>query len=302
MIAILDSSGTMVVEYTYDTWGKPLTTTGSMANTLGQHNPLRYRGYVYDRETGLYYLQSRYYNPEWGRFINADSQLATGDFTGLNLFAYCGNNPVNRTDPTGDAWWHWAIAAVVVAAAAVSVVATCGGSLALAATSVGLVANGVAAGTAATTIAASAFVGSATAFAGAAIIAAGSSSSAQEFADKGTWGTVVGTVLGGGLGALDGYNMYRTQSAQYENAYNYSGGKTEKYTQKRGWTDQSIRHTIHNGRQGITENRAGNPCTAYRYPGSDNQYVVVNSSTRSIVQVSDLFDSNWIVDGRIFWG
>lgn len=159
-------------------------------------------------------MQSRYYNPTWGRFLNADSQLATADFTGLNLFAYCGNNPVNRTDPTGDAWWHWAIAAVVVAAAAVSVVATCGGSLALAATSVGLVANGVAAGTAATTIAASAFIGSATAFAGAAIIAVGSSSSAQEFADKGTWGTVLATAIGGGFGALDGYNMYRSQTTQ----------------------------------------------------------------------------------------
>ena len=75
VVAILNSSGTAVVSYTYDAWGKPLTTTGTMANTLGQHNPLRYRGYVYDRETGLYYLQSRYYNPTWARFINADGQL-----------------------------------------------------------------------------------------------------------------------------------------------------------------------------------------------------------------------------------
>ena len=72
-----------------------------MANNLGMNNPLRYRGYVYDRETGLYYLQSRYYNPTIGRFINADSQLATGDFTGLNLFSYCQNNPVVLKDPNG---------------------------------------------------------------------------------------------------------------------------------------------------------------------------------------------------------
>lgn len=63
-----------------------------MANTLGQHNPLRYRGYVYDRETGLYYLQSRYYNPEWGRFINADNYPSTGQgLLGNNMFAYFSN-------------------------------------------------------------------------------------------------------------------------------------------------------------------------------------------------------------------
>ena len=101
VVGILDSTGAQVVGYTYDAWGRLLTTTDTMANTLGLHNPLRYRGYVYDRETGLYYLQSRYYNPSWGRFINADAQLATGDFTGLNLFAYCNNNPTNYLDKHG---------------------------------------------------------------------------------------------------------------------------------------------------------------------------------------------------------
>ena len=67
-----------VVTYTYDAWGNPLTTSGSLAATLGEQNPLRYRGYVYDTETGLYYLQSRYYNPGWGRFINADGYASTG--------------------------------------------------------------------------------------------------------------------------------------------------------------------------------------------------------------------------------
>ena len=102
VVAILNSSGVMVVEYTYDAWGRLLSTTGSMANTLGLHNPLRYRGYVYDRETGLYYLQSRYYNPEWGRFINADGLLVNDNLTGTNLFVYCNNNPVNYFDPTGE--------------------------------------------------------------------------------------------------------------------------------------------------------------------------------------------------------
>ena len=76
------------LHFTYDAWGNPLTTTGSMAATLGAQNPLRYRGYVYDTETGLYYLQSRYYNPGWGRFINVDEYLSTGQsFFGNNVFA-----------------------------------------------------------------------------------------------------------------------------------------------------------------------------------------------------------------------
>ena len=100
---IANSSGAVVVSYTYDAWGKPLSITGSMAATLGTLNPLRYRGYIYDTETGLYYLESRYYDPEIGRFINADTFVATGQgMLGNNMFAYCGNNPVNRYDPTGN--------------------------------------------------------------------------------------------------------------------------------------------------------------------------------------------------------
>ena len=107
VMAILNTAGTAVVEYTYDAWGNILSCTGSMASTLGQINPLRYRGYVYDNETQLYYLQSRYYDPEIGRFINADDVDllgANGDFTSLNLYVYCGNNPVVRKDSSGEAW------------------------------------------------------------------------------------------------------------------------------------------------------------------------------------------------------
>jgi len=77
-----------------------MSLSGSMAATLGADNPFRYRAYYYDDETGLYYLESRYYNPEWGRFINADGQINDG-LLGANLFAYCENNPVNREDPKG---------------------------------------------------------------------------------------------------------------------------------------------------------------------------------------------------------
>ena len=104
VIALLNSSGVLVVVYTYDAWGKVLSIEGSQANTIGQLNPLRYRGYYYDNETGLYYLQSRYYDPEWGRFLNADSYVSTGQgLLGNNMFAYCLNNPVNMYDPGGTA-------------------------------------------------------------------------------------------------------------------------------------------------------------------------------------------------------
>ena len=111
VVAILDSNGTAVVKYTYDAWGKVFEPTGSMASTLGIHNPLRYRGFVYDTETGLYYLQSRYYDPEMGRFINADIFVSTGQgVLGYNMFSYCLNNPVNYVDRSGNnaeavQWW-----------------------------------------------------------------------------------------------------------------------------------------------------------------------------------------------------
>lgn len=102
VVAILDSAGVSVVEYTYDAWGRLLSTTGSMSGTLGLHNPLRYRGYVYDYETGLYYLQSRYYNPQFCRFLSADTFVSTGQgILGYNMFAYCNNNPVNLIDSSG---------------------------------------------------------------------------------------------------------------------------------------------------------------------------------------------------------
>ena len=98
IVGILDSTGPEVVKYAYDAWGKVLSTTGSLAATLGTVQPFRYRGYVYDVETGLYYLRSRYYNPEWGRFINADTRITLQK---SNVFVYCINNPICLFDNDG---------------------------------------------------------------------------------------------------------------------------------------------------------------------------------------------------------
>jgi RHS repeat-associated protein len=96
VIGLADSAKKVVVEYTYDPWGKPLTCTGTMAVTLGTDNTFRFRAYVWDGETGVYYLNARYYNPELRRFSNSD-RLLTG-----NLFSYCMNAPTMRTDSTGN--------------------------------------------------------------------------------------------------------------------------------------------------------------------------------------------------------
>ena len=102
IVGILDKNGVSVVNYEYDAWGKLLNCTGTMADTLGADNPFRYRGYVYDEEPGLYHLRSRYYNPAWGRFVNADSGLYSATvLLGDNLFAYCCNDFVNKTDIGG---------------------------------------------------------------------------------------------------------------------------------------------------------------------------------------------------------
>ena len=136
IVAILDENGNTVVSYGYDAWGAPLWCTGELAETLGKVQPFRYRGYVYDEETGLYYLRSRYYNAQWGRFVNADAEIAVeAKLWDAKLFLYCANNPVRYTDDGGNSFWDvladcgkaLLVAAVVVAVVAVVIAATGGG-------------------------------------------------------------------------------------------------------------------------------------------------------------------------------
>jgi RHS repeat-associated protein len=103
ILGIVDTLGTVVVRYTYDAWGNILSVTGSLASTIGQENPFRYKGYYYDSETGYYYCQSRYYVPMWCRWLSSDkvSYLNPESINGINLYMYCGNNPVMYADPTG---------------------------------------------------------------------------------------------------------------------------------------------------------------------------------------------------------
>ena len=120
IVAVYNETGTKLISYVYDAWGNFRTTTHNCSgtNAYAAYNPFRYRGYYYDdfhgcfdeygMETGFYYLNNRYYNPQWGRFINADAIGYLGaedEILGYNLFAYCGNNPVMGYDPEGT--WSW---------------------------------------------------------------------------------------------------------------------------------------------------------------------------------------------------
>ena len=118
IVAIANADGTILVEYVYDAWGDVISITGTEAATLGAVNPIRYRGYYFDTDTEFYYLNSRYYDPEIRRFINADTYTnSKGDFLGYNMYAYCVNNPVNHIDVNGD-MPKWLAATLAVAAGA----------------------------------------------------------------------------------------------------------------------------------------------------------------------------------------
>ena len=100
VIKLIEADGTVAAQYTYNAWGEILSSSG----TMSEINPLRYRGYYYDTETGFYYLQSRYYDPAMHRFINADRYTSTGaGILGYNMFAYCNNSPVIFRDDSGEA-------------------------------------------------------------------------------------------------------------------------------------------------------------------------------------------------------
>ena len=123
VIAIYNTSGVLQAKYNYDTWGN-CTITNSTNIQLATYNPIRYRGYYYDDETKWYFLNARYYSPEWRRFISPDdtSYLDPQNVNGCNLYCYCGNDPVNFVDPSG----HFMISTAVLIGAIIGAVVGAG--------------------------------------------------------------------------------------------------------------------------------------------------------------------------------
>ena len=123
VVALVDGNKAVVAKYVYDAWGNHKVYDGDNVENsdrtfIGNINPFRYRGYYYDAESGLYYLQTRYYDPEIGRFINSDSidYIDTESINGLNLYCYCMNNPVMYVDPTG----HFPVLALILGVTALA--------------------------------------------------------------------------------------------------------------------------------------------------------------------------------------
>ncbi len=237
---IYDTLGNLHATYTYDAWGNHKVydnngvdiTANMLYNTdinasdseevksnkldelakrshIGNINPIRYRGYYYDVESNLYYLNTRYYDPQIGRFINAD-EITILDETqsqihGLNLYMYCGNNPVGMIDPSGmkPKWWQWVLfgigAALVVAAAVVAIVSTGGAATGV----IGAIAIGAAKGAVI-----GAVVGSAVGIAGGAIYAGVTGADMGESILSGFLigfgvGAIAGAVIGGAVGGIN---------------------------------------------------------------------------------------------------
>ncbi len=148
VIAIYERD-TCVARYTYDAFGvcKVRDANGKVntdENFIGNINPIRYRGYYYDVETGFYYLKTRYYDPSACRFINADSleYLDPETVGGLNLYAYCNGNPVMYVDPEGTAWLSWLIGAGVAVVVAALTIIACGPLVGIAAVATGAIVGG----------------------------------------------------------------------------------------------------------------------------------------------------------------
>ena len=128
--AIVNTNGTVVARYLYDAFGNCTIASGTTNTAVANANPIRYRGYYYDDDTGLYYCNARYYSPKWRRFISPDdtAYLDPESVNGLNLYCYCNNDPVNCTDPSGHMpeWAKWLIGGLVIAGLAIATIATGG--------------------------------------------------------------------------------------------------------------------------------------------------------------------------------
>ena len=114
ILGVIDSAGNLVVQYAYNAWGKNLGITGTLATTIGACNPFRYKGYHFDSDTGMYYCHTRYYVPDWCRWLCGDNFyfIKTDDLKSTNLFAYCQNDPINKQDESG--CFAWLIAAILI--------------------------------------------------------------------------------------------------------------------------------------------------------------------------------------------
>jgi len=262
VVKIFDEHGNCVSEYFYDAWGNITEIEGN--EQVASANPFRYRGYYFDNETGLFYVGSRYYDPEVGRWLSPEPNVDFGEFdegAGLlayNVYTYCANNPIMYVDHTGEA--ISLIACVVIGAVA------------------GLVLGGT----------------------------AGAVISYKKFGKVKAKYVFIGAAAGAAIGAAAGYAIGIAIGASVTTATTAKGfasvfkisSKISGQMAKRGWTNKLIKDTIlkNVGRKAFNK-ATGNAATAYFT--SSGAYVVIDNITKQIVQISNRFDPNWVVDATI---
>ena len=224
VVGVYNSAGTKLVTFTYDAYGN-CTVSGD--TSLAYRCKIRYRGYYFDTETGLYWVQTRYYNPEWCRWISPDSlsYLDTETAHGLNLYAYCGNDPVNFTDPSGHDslpnWVMWLIGGIVILGLGIATIA-----------------SGGAAGGVAGFILAGAFKGAAIGAVSGALVGGtvGGISSVingenfwSGFADGAAHGFMSGAIVGGITGAISSGAQVAKAASCWDKGTFSSGYRSMKY-------------------------------------------------------------------------
>lgn len=324
ILAIFDKNGQEIAKYDYDAWGNhkiyvldngqfvdisiqtSYTQDGLNNKAIALLNPFRYRGYYYDTETNLYYLNNRYYDPEIGRFINTDDILVLETtkevFNGLNLYAYCFNNPINTSDENGDMpkWLRWLIsgiiAIVIIAAVIVVSVATAGLGTAVA----GALGGGVAA-----TIFGSAVGGAVTGAITGAIMSFGISVIKQGISngyDNINWkqvgiNTLIGAASGFVSGAIFGAISGTVKVLNAAKSWAPTGGKSGLKQMSEHYT----RHVIKEGQQSIVKN-------VLNYTKQANQFFAQNSSSgyllrEGVIKIAGapggIFNTNGLI--RSFW-
>ncbi len=295
IIGIYSTNGDELVKYFYDAWGNFTTQIIDNGSELeytkneliSRLNPFRYRSYCYDEETNLYYLNSRYYDPEVCRFINADD-ISTLDVTqiannGLNLFAYCLNNPVNETDENGDIpnWLKWLLfgigAVLVVAAVAVVTVASGGAALGV----FGTIALGAAKG---------ALIGATAGTVIGAVIGGATN-------DWSLDGIIDGALMGFGLGAIAGAVIGASISgAQIYKAANMWGSTTSR-TSFQNMVYHFEKHVLREKHMYLGRNVIEYTKNAINFYNANSQFMKLTSSGNYIIrtlfngkQVGGVFD------------
>ena len=248
VISLLDENGSIVVKYVYDAWGNHAVLNGAGNDItdddlhIGNLNPFRYRGYFYDPETELYYLQTRYYDPEVGRFITIDAieYLDPESINGLNLYAYCGNNPVMATDETGAMpnWLKWLIGGIIIIGLGIATIAT----------------GGAAAGVAGF-IVAGAFKGAIIGAVSGVLVSGTIGGITSAIAGDGFWsgfsnGAADGFMAGAIVGGISGTISSSVQVANAAKAWASTGGKTSFQQMTYHYT----KHVIEEGQKSVAKN------------------------------------------------